>query len=241
MLHDGQKALVVDPGDFAPVLEALKSENVSLDAILVTHHHIDHTGGIAFLRESTQAKVFGPALENIPEPLDRLNGGETIQVLGLNWQVMSVPGHTMGHLAYFADIGLDQPIVFCGDTLFSAGCGRLFEGTAQQMETSLETLATLPANTHVCCTHEYTLSNLRFARTVDPSNNALKVYDEECQSLRARGLPTLPSTIGLERQINPFLRSSQKEIVNAVRQYDLSGFDQSGCFATLRQWKNEYR
>ena len=241
MLHDGQKALVVDPGDSAPVLKALESENVSLDAILVTHHHSDHTGGIAFLREATQAKVFGPALEDIPEPLERLQGGETIKVLGLDWQVMWVPGHTRGHLAYFSRMGLESPILFCGDTLFSAGCGRLFEGTAQQMLTSLEALAALPNATRVCCTHEYTLSNLRFAKTVDPENATLKAYDKECQSVRTSGLPTLPSTIGLEKQINPFLRSSQKDIVNAVRQYDPSGFAKSGCFATLRQWKNEYR
>ena len=241
MLHDGHTALVVDPGDSAPVMQALESENLRLEAILVTHHHADHTGGIAFLRESTQAKVYGPANEPIPAPLHGLMGGETVTALGLNWKVLWIPGHTLGHLAYYADSGHDSPILFCGDTLFSAGCGRLFEGTAEQMQTSLQTLAALPATTLMCCTHEYTLSNLRFAMQVEPDNPVLESYYAHCQKLRASGLATLPSTIGHERNINPFLRSEQANIANATRQFDPTGFAQAGCFATLRQWKNEYR
>ncbi len=241
MLHDGRRALVVDPGDSGPVIKALEAENVSLEAILITHHHPDHTGGLDFLRESTQARVYGPALEPIPAPVFGLGGGETIQVLGLSWRVMWVPGHTRGHLAYYAEIANDSPLLFSGDTLFSAGCGRLFEGTAQQMQSSLETLAALPDATRVCCAHEYTLGNLRFAMTVEPENAYLKVYYAECQSKRAQGLPTLPSTIALERQLNPFLRCHKESVLDAVRHYDASGLTESGCFATLRQWKNEYR
>ena len=241
MLHDGQKALVVDPGDAEPVLRALKSENVSLEAILVTHHHADHTGGVNLLRQATQAKVFGPAIEPIPPPLHALHGGETIEALGLHWQVMHVPGHTLGHLAYYAADAPGSPLLFCGDTLFSAGCGRLFEGTALQMQTSLQTLAALPDDTRVCCAHEYTLSNLRFALEVDPGNRLLSGYHAECQSKRAQGLPTLPSTMALERQINPFLRTGQQTVMAAVAHFDSTGYAMHGCFATLRQWKNQYR
>ena len=241
MLHDGQKALVVDPGDAAPVLRALQSENVRLEAILVTHHHADHTGGVNFLRQSTHAKVFGPALEPIPPPLHALHGGETIEALGLHWQVLHVPGHTLGHLAYYAADAPGSPLLFCGDTLFSAGCGRLFEGTALQMQQSLRTLAALPDATRVCCAHEYTLSNLRFALEVDPNNPTLNRYHALCQAQRAQGLPTLPSTMGLEREINPFLRSETAEVMASVQNFDSTGYARHGCFATLRQWKNQYR
>jgi len=164
LLHDGRKALVVDPGDSEPVLAALKQAGLQLEAILVTHHHPDHIGGLDALRDATGAAVFGPARERIPEPLTRLGQGDTFDALGLCFEVLDVPGHTAGHIAFYcADID-GKPLVFCGDTLFSAGCGRLFEGTPGQMLASLDRLAALPGETRVCCTHEYTLSNLRFAR-----------------------------------------------------------------------------
>lgn len=241
MLHDGKNALVVDPGEAAPVLAALAREGVQLQAILVTHHHADHTGGIDALREATGAQVYGPMRETIPEPLQRLQQGDTVSALGWTFQILDVPGHTAGHIAYFCAATGETPLLFCGDTLFSAGCGRLFEGTPAQMLASLEALAELPGDTRVCCTHEYTLSNLKFALEVEPDNAALIAHNARCQSLRAEGRVTLPSSIRLEQQINPFLRSQQPTIMASARRFDASGVDQHGVFATLRQWKNQYR
>jgi hydroxyacylglutathione hydrolase len=241
MLHDGKNALVVDPGDAAPVLAALAREGVQLQTILVTHHHADHTGGVDVLREATGAQVYGPARETIPEPLQRLAQGDTVSALGWTFQVLDVPGHTAGHIAYFCAHTGETPLLFCGDTLFSAGCGRLFEGTPAQMLASLDALAALPGDTRVCCTHEYTLSNLKFALEVEPDNAALVAHNARCQTLRADGQVTLPSSIRLEQQINPFLRSQQPTIMAAARKFDAASVDQHGVFATLRQWKNQYR
>jgi len=241
MLHDGQQALVVDPGDAQPVVDALQREGVQLQAILVTHHHGDHTGGVDALRESTGATVYGPASENIPAPLTPLRGGQTVAALGLEFHVMDVPGHTAGHIAFYCPEMDGKPLLFCGDTLFSAGCGRLFEGTPVQMLASLNSLAALPDTTRVCCTHEYTLSNLKFALEVDPDNAALRAYNAHCQSLRAQGLPTLPSSIAMEKSVNPFLRTTLPALIAAARRFDAASVDASGAFATLRQWKNQYR
>ncbi|GAA4355387.1 hydroxyacylglutathione hydrolase [Variovorax defluvii] len=250
MLQDGRNAIVVDPGEAAPVFDALARGGLHLAAILVTHHHPDHTGGVAALREATNAQVFGPARETIPEPLVRLEQGDHAEVLGLRFEVMDVPGHTAGHIAYFlpADAhnlaaGAPAPLVFCGDTLFSGGCGRLFEGTAAQMLASLDALAALPGDTRVCCAHEYTLSNLRFAQAVEPGNADLAQYTARCEALRARGEPTLPSQLSTERLVNPFLRSREAAVLQAVRRH--AGLSpQSGqpdVFAALRQWKNDFR
>src|SRR6187455_3139900 len=163
LLHDGQRALVVDPGDAAPVQAFLAAQGLRLEAILVTHHHADHIGGVDTLRDATGARIYGPARERIPEPLQRLAEGDAIEVLGLRFRVLDVPGHTAGHIAYYAEHFPGAPLLFCGDTLFSGGCGRLFEGTPAQMLSSLDKLAALPGATRVCCTHEYTLANLKFA------------------------------------------------------------------------------
>ena len=238
MLHDGQAAWVVDPGDAQPVLDALKTGGLRLQGILVTHHHPDHTGGVDLLREHTGAAVFGPARESVPEPLQRMHQGDRVQALGLQWEVIDVPGHTAGHIAFYcADVD-GAPVLFCGDTLFSGGCGRLFEGTPAQMLDSLSKLAALPGNTRVCCTHEYTLSNLRFARAVEPANLALQNYQAQCEVVRAQGEPTLPSTMAMEWAINPFLRSTEPEIVASARVQDADMAAREGVFATLRAWKN---
>ncbi|MDD2546935.1 MAG: hydroxyacylglutathione hydrolase [Burkholderiaceae bacterium] len=243
MLHDGRQALVVDPGDASPVLQALHTLGLQLQAILVTHHHADHTGGVAALREATGAQVWGPASERIPEPLVRLQHGDTVDVLGLPFAVLDVPGHTAGHIAYYcADLD-GAPLLFCGDTLFSGGCGRLFEGTPAQMLHSLDQLASLPDKTRVCCTHEYTLSNLKFARAVEPDNQALVRYIDQCEALRARQQPTLPSSMALERDINPFLRVRNATVAAAAQGFDarISESDAVAVFAALREWKNEFR
>jgi hydroxyacylglutathione hydrolase len=242
LLHDGQRALVVDPGEATGVLATLKDLRLTLDTILITHHHADHTGGVAELREATRAQVIGPAFEPMPEPLQRVSGGEQVTVLGIAFDVIDVPGHTSGHIAYFAPDVDALPLLFCGDTLFSGGCGRLFEGTPAQMHHSLGQLAALPGNTRVCCTHEYTLSNLKFAQAVEPANADLAAYVRHCQAQRAHNHPTLPSSIELERRINPFLRTAEPAVVAAAQQQAPGlAADPVAVFATLREWKNVFR
>ena len=241
LLHDGQQALVVDPGDAAPVRAALERLALRLASILVTHHHADHTGGVAELRAETGAQVFGPARERIPEPYTPLQCGDVVQTLGVSFRVIDVPGHTAGHIAYFTADGDGAPLLFCGDTLFSGGCGRIFEGTPAQMLASLDALGALPAATRVCCAHEYTLSNLRFAQAVEPGNAELIEYTRQCRTLREQHQPTLPSTIGTELAINPFLRSRQPTVAKAVRAHAPSANDEVAVFAALREWKNTFR
>ncbi len=243
LLHDTRQAVVVDPGQAEPVLQALQERGLQLQAILVTHHHADHVGGVDTLRKATGAPVYGPARECIPAPFIPLSQGSRVEVLGLGFEVMDVPGHTAGHIAYFCPQMDGGPLLFCGDTLFSGGCGRLFEGTPAQMQASLDQLAALPGDTRVCCTHEYTLSNLKFARTVEPGNAALLQYISHCEALRAQGLPTLPSRIALERDINPFLRTRESAVAAAA-----AGFapttdtrNAAAVLAALREWKNEFR
>lgn len=242
LLHDGQRALVVDPGDAQPVLAFLERSGLQLEAILVTHHHPDHVGGVDVLRDATGARVWGPARERIPEPVDRLAEGDTVTVLGLTFRVFDVPGHTAGHIAYYCEKVDGAPLLFCGDTLFSGGCGRLFEGAPAQMHASLSKLAALPDATRVCCTHEYTLANLKFAKAVEPGNDELLHYSEHCERLRAQGLPTLPSSIGQEKRINPFLRTRHAAVAQAAQAHGAADpGDEVAVFAAIRQWKNEFR
>ncbi len=240
LLHDDQHALVVDPGDAKPVLAALQRFNLQLQAILVTHHHPDHTAGVAALQQATPAQVFGPALEVTIPAMTRLHGGQTVQCLGLSLEVIDVPGHTSGHIAFYGVVPDQAPLLFCGDTLFSAGCGRLFEGTPAQMLTSLQRLATLPDSTRVCCAHEYTLSNLKFACAVEPGNAELLAYQDKVQALRAAEKPSLPSSIALERQINPFMRTREATVIAAAKGFDASAHDETSVLAALRQWKNQF-
>lgn len=242
MLHDGRDALVVDPGEAPPVFAALESHGLRLAAILVTHHHADHTGGVPELAAATKAAVFAPAREGLPGmEATRLRDGDRCRALGVEFQVIDVPGHTAGHIAFWGTPPGDAPLLFCGDTLFSAGCGRLFEGTAAQMLASLDRLAALPGDTRVCCGHEYTLSNLRFAQAVEPGNAAVARHTQQCQALRARDEPTLPSPIAIERDINPFLRTRQPAVRAAAQKFDPSARDEAEVFAAVRQWKNEFR
>lgn len=237
MIDDGRRAVVVDPGDAGPVLEALSERRLSLEGILVTHHHRDHTGGLAALRPCLQGQVWGPAHEAIGDPFVPCRAGDCIDLPGGPWQVIDVPGHTAGHIAFFSDAAPEDPILFCGDTLFSAGCGRVFEGTPVQMHASLGRLAALPDDTRVCCAHEYTLSNLRFAAQVEPDNEALAQHLAWCTGQREMGLPTLPSRIGLERAINPFLRCDVPAVCAAAAAHGPVA-QASDVFARLREWKN---
>lgn len=240
MLHDGRQALVVDPGDAAPVIAALDASQLTLSGILVTHHHPDHVGGIAGLRSRLQGPVHGPANERIPAPYVPHGQGDVVDWCGLALQVIDVPGHTAGHIAWYLPASKHhEPIVFCGDTLFSGGCGRLFEGTPAQMQASLQRLAALPGHTRVCCAHEYTLANLRFGLAVEPDNPALHEHLAHCQQLRAQGAPTLPSRIARELAINPFLRCGEPQVQAAAEQRGADPHDPVSVLATLREWKNQ--
>ena len=241
MLHDGRHAVVVDPGESAPVINALDSHKLQLAAILVTHHHADHVDGVDELRSRLQGPVYGPRRERIPHPYVALDDGDTLEVLGLRFKVIDVPGHTSGHIAFFTEDGGAEPILFCGDTLFSGGCGRLFEGTPAQMHHSLSRLAALPGPTRVCCAHEYTLSNLRFARAVEPKNHDLADYNVWCEAQRAINEPTLPSSIATERLVNPFLRCAEPGVALVAQTRGATSTDPVAVLAALRQWKNEFR
>jgi len=241
LIHDGVHAAVVDPGDAAPIVAALDLHGLSLTAILLTHHHADHVGGVPQLLERFKVPVFGPRREAIPQITHPLNQGDTVVLreLALTLTVLDVPGHTSGHIAYFAK---EQQWLFCGDTLFAGGCGRLFEGTPQQMADSLDKLAALPDATRVYCAHEYTLSNLRFAKEVEPANTALTERIRVDQTKRDRGEPTVPSTIALEKATNPFLRFREPAIIDRlVATGYLSSREPISAFAALRQWKNSFR
>lgn len=240
LLRKGQAAVVVDPGDAEPVRAVLEREHLQLAAILVTHHHADHQGGVAALlanHECAAGAVFGPGAESITGLSRPLYGGETIQLpaLGVDFQVMAVPGHTLGHLAYYGGGSL-----FCGDTLFAGGCGRLFEGTPGQMYASLQQLSCLPGDTAVYCAHEYTAANLRFALAVEPGNETLCRRVERVTALRANEAATVPSTMAEELATNPFLRCAQVEVAAAARQRDAQALTPQAVFAVLRQWKNSF-
>ena len=241
LLHHHGRALVVDPGDAQPVLDALTRYGLVLDLILVTHHHPDHVGGVSTLVTATQCEVYGPAHEKMPLPVIPMGQGSTLTWQDLTFQVMDVPGHTAGHIAFWTQPQSMDPVLFCGDTLFSAGCGRLFEGTAAQMLASMDLLSELPGETQVCCAHEYTLSNLKFARCVEPDNLALVQYQAHCEQLRSQSLPTLPARLDTELQINPFLRSRTSSVRSSVQNYTPTATDDAAMFAALRQWKNDFK
>ncbi|MFM2398040.1 MAG: hypothetical protein RL341_197, partial [Pseudomonadota bacterium] len=207
-IHNGAHAWVVDPGDAPPVAQWLQSHALTLAGILLTHHHADHVGGVASLVAGHRVPVIGPAREAIAGVTRKVAEGDEVLLpeLGVALAVLDVPGHTAGHIAY-AGMVEGEPVVFCGDTLFAAGCGRLFEGTAAQMWQSLCKLAALAPHTRAYCAHEYTLSNLAFAKAAEPDNAAIAARINACQQLRAEGVPTVPFTLAQELATNPFLRA----------------------------------
>jgi len=247
-IHDGQSALIVDPGDAAPVLQYLEQHQLTLTGILITHHHADHTGGILTLLNTlgSSIPVYGPAAIDIPGRTHALMEGDKIEIAAprISLEVYEVPGHTLSHIAYFANMQANvvEPMLFCGDTLFASGCGRLFEGTPTQMSQSLAKFIALPKNTRVYCTHEYTLSNIRFALAVEPNNANLITWAETAKALRDQCLPTLPTTIGQELQVNPFMRCDQQAVIDAA--LEVSGEKSlptpAHVLAVIRAWKDRF-
>ncbi len=247
-IHDGRSALVVDPGDADPVLAYLNDQKLTLTGILITHHHADHTGGVLNLLQNlgTHIPVYGPAGDNIPGRTIVAKQDDKIEIATprVSLVVYEVPGHTLSHIAYFANMQANvvEPMLFCGDTLFASGCGRLFEGTPTQMTESLAKFASLPKNTLVYCTHEYTLSNIRFALAVEPNNLNLLSWAEKAQALRALNLPTLPTTIGQELQVNPFMRCDQAEVIAMAKEVSgqLNLPTPAHVLAVIRAWKDRF-
>ena len=235
-----QLAFAVDPGDARPVEQSLTSMKLELGGILVTHHHHDHTGGIADLTKHRNIPVYGPDNSNIPSITHPLKASSSINVLNVQFSVLETPGHTLDHIAYFSD-QLDVPALFCGDTLFAAGCGRLFEGTPEQMQDSLSHLSALPETTRVFCTHEYTLSNLKFALAVEPGNQDIQQQITHCSGLRQQNLPTLPSSIGVELKTNPVMRCSQVPVISAAQQHSGEQLnDPASVLRVIRAWKDQF-
>lgn len=244
IVSDGHHATVVDPGEAAPVRAYLAKQGWRLSAILLTHHHQDHVGGVADLLNGEDVPVYGPAGEAIAHLTRPLKSGDRVSLAapGLEFSVLEVPGHTSGHIAYFqAGDPSGTPHVFCGDTLFACGCGRLFEGTPAQMLDSLDSLAALPGSTQIHCAHEYTLSNIRFALACEPDNVQLRAWRDEAVALRERGMPTLPTTVAHERAVNPFLRADNPKIQNTLaEQLHETVPDRLAAFALMREWKNRF-
>ncbi len=242
-----QRCAVVDPGDARPVLDWLDAHpQWQLTDILITHHHQDHVGGVEALKARSGAKVSGPANETIPARDVALRDGDAVTCLGIAFEVIEVPGHTLGHIAFHSAEGSGGaegtgPLLFSGDTLFAGGCGRLFEGTPEQMHHSLQRLAVLPEATRVYCAHEYTLSNLRFANAAEPDNAHVLERLAEVEKLRAEQRITLPSSIGLERLTNPFLRTTETSVKQKADEWTKAANPSSiAVFAALRAWKNAF-
>lgn len=237
-LHDDAHAVVVDPGEAEPALDFLSARQLQLSAILCTHHHGDHVGGIARLQELYNVPVYGPRAENILGVTHPLAEGNVVDLpeLDLKLKVLDVRGHTLGHIAY-----LGNGMLFCGDTLFGCGCGRLFEGTMEQLHTALQRLASLPEETRVYCAHEYTEMNIRFALACEPDNAALKQRAADTHALRIADKPSLPSSIALEKATNPFLRCRESAVIMAAQQAEgIPESSEIAVFSALRTWRNRF-
>lgn len=249
-IHDGHSAAVVDPGEAEPVERFLAQRGLALGAIVITHHHGDHQGGVADLLEAhptgpdgAPMPVVGPAGERIGHRTQAVREGDTVTLRhpAATFRALDVPGHTAGHVAYVGDLPGAGHVVFCGDTLFASGCGRLFEGTPAQMLDSLDKLAALPGDTRVYCAHEYTRSNVRFAQAVEPGNADLAAWAARVDALRHADTPTVPTTVAHERAVNPFLRSRDPAVRGAVRAQGGDTSSDAAAFGALRGWKDNFR
>jgi hydroxyacylglutathione hydrolase len=235
-----KQAVIVDPGDAGPVVRHLETLGLELAGIIITHHHFDHTGGIDGLLAETNVPVYGPANPAIPQISQRFEEGDTVEILGVDWRILEVPGHTLDHIAFYSDAP-QPPVLFCGDTLFAGGCGRVFEGNPAMMLGSLDKLAALPVETRLYCAHEYTMANLAFAEAVEPDNPALRDRKRRDSARRQDDLPTVPSEISVELSTNPFLRCTQHSVAAQMAGRDgVDPDDPVAVFAAVRRWKDNF-
>ncbi|MFG0771691.1 hydroxyacylglutathione hydrolase [Vibrio plantisponsor] len=233
--NSDNRCAVVDPGDATPVLAYLEQHHLTLETILITHHHKDHTGGIRELvQQYPNIEIIGPSDDPVPYLTQKVTAGDQIELFDEHFWVLGLPGHTLGHIGYAGDGKL-----FCGDVLFSGGCGRVFEGTMEQMFTSLEKILALPEETEVYCAHEYTASNIAFAIAVEPNNEQLQIYRDEVIRLRAQNKSTIPTTLRKEKWINPFLRTREASVIKSVANRTAQN-DPISIFTALREWKNDF-
>lgn len=243
LIDNGSSAMTIDPGDAQVVKSALAQRQLRLDYILTTHHHGDHTGGVSELESEFGAHVIGPDSKHIPQVTQPVHDGQLINLMGLTFRVITVPGHTLDHIAYFAPAPnpFGQPALFCGDTLFAGGCGRVFEGSYSQMRQSLDKLKSLPADTLIHCAHEYTQANLNFAKEVEPDNQKLIKRIETVNQQRAHNIPTVPSLLSDELATNPFLRYDKSQVIaSASKRLNKKSLASDDVFATIREWKDNF-
>ncbi len=234
-------AVVVDPGDGNAVLSALDSQGLELSGVIITHHHFDHTGGLDTLLAHRSVPVYGPYNPQIAQITHRLRDGDSVEILGIEWEVLEVPGHTLDHIAFHGEASPGEHLLFCGDTLFAGGCGRVFEGNPAMMLGSLDKLAALPATTRVFCAHEYTMANLAFASAVEPDNAALKERVARDEETRGRGEPTVPSELSLELATNPFLRCREDSVAQHMHSREgVNADDPVAVFGAVRDWKDHF-
>ena len=238
LLTTNEGSIVIDPGEATKTINYLKENSLNLKGILITHHHFDHTGGIEDMLKFKNVDVYGP-VNNISSINKKLRDGDLFSLIGIDFKIIEIPGHTLDHIAFFSENN-GNPFLFCGDTLFSSGCGRVFEGTFEQMHKSVLKLKSLPANTKIYAGHEYTQSNLKFAMEVEPLNQKLVSRYNDVQDLLNKGTPTLPTTLELELEVNPFLRCQTKEVQSSVvKQFNTSNHEDE-IFKALRQWKDNF-
>ena len=238
LVTTNEGSIVIDPGESSKTIELLKKRDLNLKAILITHHHFDHTGGIDEVKLFSSAKVYGP--KNDISSIDvRVEVGQALSLIGIDFEIIELPGHTLDHIAFYTNNN-GNPLLFCGDTLFAGGCGRVFEGTFEQMHESLMKLKSLPANTKVYSGHEYTTANLSFAKEVEPLNKNIISRYNEVLKLRKEGIPTLSTTIEIELRTNPFFRCDVEEIQDSLlKKFNIERNEQE-IFKALREWKDNF-
>ena len=238
LVTTNEGSIVIDPGESKQIIDLVKSNEIDLEGILITHHHYDHTNGIEEILKYKKVEVYGPK-NNVNSITKRVKQNDVFNLIGLKFEVIETPGHTLDHIAFYC-LKDEKSILFCGDTLFSGGCGRVFEGTYSQMYESLKKLSKLPEDTQIFCGHEYTSSNLQFACAVEPNNQFIKQYNEEIIEKTKNGVPSLPSSLKIEYMINPFIRCNEENLIDNINKKFGEIGSESEIFSTLRKWKDDF-